>query len=238
MELKARDFRAAAQCKLQGQCLTVVGPFFGYSILLGICWIVATICFFFCLFYVAAAMMGLWGHEPAYDALARAGAALGYMFVALAVAWPIFCVMSFHMSKAVLLVTKEQRARVNPFSEPRRLLRCFWLNVQLVFLSWLWGFLLVIPGIIKYCYSYSMSRFFLIDKPFLSASEARACSVRAMRGYKFKLFCLDASFLGWWILCIPTFGLLALWVAPYHMTARAEFYRMAERRGIPSSEQE
>ena len=88
----------------------------------------------------------------------------------------------------------------------------------------LWSLLLVIPGIIK-MYSYSMSWFVLHDRPDLTGNEARKRSMYLMKGHKWKLFCLDFSFIGWYLLSALTLGILAFWVTPYHMTARAEFYQ-------------
>ena len=45
-----------------------------------------------------------------------------------------------------------------------------------------------------------------------------------MDGNKWRLFCLDLSFIGWYLLSILTLGILALWISPYNMMARAEFY--------------
>lgn len=94
------------------------------------------------------------------------------------------------------------------------------LNTIFIFL---WSLLLVIPGIIK-MYSYSMGYFILADRPDLSGNQARKRSMYLMKGHKWQLFCLDFSFIGWYLLSLLTLSILAFWVYPYHMTARAEFY--------------
>ena len=94
--------------------------------------------------------------------------------------------------------------------------------LQTIFLT-LWSLLFIIPGIVK-TYSYSMTYYILRDNPNLSASEAITESRRMMNGYKGKLFCLDLSFIGWFLLCALTFGLLGLYVLPYYNAARARFY--------------
>lgn len=94
------------------------------------------------------------------------------------------------------------------------------LNAIFIFL---WSLLLVIPGIIK-MYSYSMGYFILADRPDLSGNQARKRSMYLMKGHKWQLFCLDFSFIGWYLLSLLTLGILAFWIYPYHMTARAEFY--------------
>ena len=88
----------------------------------------------------------------------------------------------------------------------------------------LWSLLLVIPGIIK-IYSYSMSYFILRDNPAMSQDDARHASMAMMYGNKWRLFCLDFSFIGWIILSGLTFGILSFWVMPYICTAHAEFYQ-------------
>lgn len=98
----------------------------------------------------------------------------------------------------------------------------------------LWALLLVIPGIIKY-YSYSMSAFIQQDE---SNKKWRDCldkSIQMMDGKKWKLFCLDLSFIGWYIVGFICLGIGILFVQPYHMQARAEFYE--ELKGTSAAEQ-
>ena len=96
----------------------------------------------------------------------------------------------------------------------------FYANLR-IFLHFL---LLIVPGIIK-AYAYSMGFFVLADRPDLSANECRKRSMYLMKGHKWQLFCLDFSFIGWYLLSLLTLGILSFWVVPYHMTARAEFYQ-------------
>lgn len=70
-----------------------------------------------------------------------------------------------------------------------------------------------------------MSWYILCDDPKVGANAARKRSMELMRGHKWKLFCLSLSFIGWWLLCILTLGILSLWVVPYQQTALAHFYR-------------
>lgn len=106
------------------------------------------------------------------------------------------------------------------FKDFTRTLVLYLLNTIFVFL---WTLLLIVPGIIK-SYSYSMSYYILIDNPDLSSDEARKKSMAMMKGHKWKLFCLDLSFIGWGILCVLTFGILSFWIQPYQECARVEFY--------------
>lgn len=94
------------------------------------------------------------------------------------------------------------------------------LNTVFIFL---WSLLFVIPGIIM-SFAYSMSYYILNDNPQMTANEARLKSIEMMRGNKWRLFCLYLSFIGWFILCALTFGILTVWVMPYVQTATAHFY--------------
>ena len=49
-------------------------------------------------------------------------------------------------------------------------------------------------------------------------------SIEMMNGKKWKLFLLDLSFIGWYLLGILCLGVGVLFVIPYHEQARAEFY--------------
>ena len=86
----------------------------------------------------------------------------------------------------------------------------------------LWA-LLIIPFYIKR-YSYALSTYIIHDDPSISANQAITMSRRLMNGYKFKLFCLDLSFIGWFFIVILTFGLGSVYVIPYYQMARYEFY--------------
>lgn len=97
------------------------------------------------------------------------------------------------------------------------------LYILTAIFTFLWSLLLIVPGIIK-MYSYSMGSFILADRPDLSGNQARKRSMYLMKGHKWQLFCLDLSFIGWYLLSLLTLGILAFWIYPYHMTARAEFY--------------
>ena len=46
-----------------------------------------------------------------------------------------------------------------------------------------------------------------------------------MKGNKWRLFCLDFSFIGWDILSAFTLGIVDLWLTPYRSAAAAAFYR-------------
>ena len=89
--------------------------------------------------------------------------------------------------------------------------------------QFLWALLLIVPGIIK-GYSYALTPYLLKDHPELKFNAAIEESMRLMSGNKMRLFLLDLSFIGWFLLGIITFGIAFLWITPYWNTARAAFY--------------
>ena len=89
----------------------------------------------------------------------------------------------------------------------------------------LWSLLFIIPGIIA-AYSYAMTSYILAENPELTASEAIERSKQMMSGYRWRLFCVQISFIGWEILStLLTFGIGGLWITPYKQAATAAFYR-------------
>lgn len=107
--------------------------------------------------------------------------------------------------------------------------------LQAVF-NFLWILLLIIPGIIK-MYSYAMTYYIAEDYPELDANKCIDKSKEMMDGYKFDLFLLHLSFLGWALLCILTLGIGALWLRPYIATSEVVFYeRLKEIKGIGKKE--
>ena len=90
--------------------------------------------------------------------------------------------------------------------------------------TFLWTLLFIIPGIIK-SYSYSMTYYVLCDHPGYTAKEAITESRKLMQGNKMRLFCLQLSFIGWFIVGLLCLGIGLLWVMPYYKAAEAEFYQ-------------
>lgn len=86
------------------------------------------------------------------------------------------------------------------FSQKGRLWDGFCLKFLQGLYVALWSLLLVIPGIVK-SYSYAMAPYIMAEHPALTANEAITESRRIMDGNKWRLFCLDLSFIGWELLC-------------------------------------
>lgn len=98
-----------------------------------------------------------------------------------------------------------------------------WLAVLQSVLIGLWALLLVVPGFCAF-YSYRMAYFLLADNPEWSAGQALAESKKLMHGHRWRLACLDASFIGWMLLTWCTGGLGGIIVHPYMASAYAAFY--------------
>lgn len=72
----------------------------------------------------------------------------------------------------------------------------------------LWTLLFIVPGIIA-TYRYSQAFYVLIDHPEYSANQCLKESTLMMKGNKWKLFCLELSFIGWGILASLPAGILS-----------------------------
>lgn len=102
---------------------------------------------------------------------------------------------------------------------------------------------LIVVGIVLLL-MYAEARFILMAEPNMSALEVMRKSRFIMKGEKGELFLFDLSFIGWFLLCSLTGGLLLIWVMPYYMSARimflSEIYRIkcgpaGEHMGRPSN---
>ncbi|MBQ9845309.1 MAG: DUF975 family protein [Oscillospiraceae bacterium] len=119
--------------------------------------------------------------------------------------------------------------RTNPdirdmFSETGRFKAGFVMQFLTTLYVLLWSFLLVVPGIIA-SYSYKMAPYILMENPDMTASDAIKASKELMNGNKWRLFCLEFSFIGWSLLAAVTLGIGMLFLRPYMEAAGAAFYR-------------
>ena len=87
----------------------------------------------------------------------------------------------------------------------------------------LWSLLFVIPGIVK-SYSYAMAYYIKYDHPEYDWKTCITESRKMMDGHKWRLFCLEFSFIGWLLLGSLVCGIGVLWVIPYMQAANANFY--------------
>ena len=107
----------------------------------------------------------------------------------------------------------------------------FVMGLLMFLYIFLWTLLLVIPGIIK-SYSYAMTPYILAEHPGMRPNDAITASRQLMQGNKWRLFCLNLSFIGWAILAALTLGIGNLFLRPYVEASVACFYRQIcyERR--------
>jgi uncharacterized membrane protein len=123
-----------------------------------------------------------------------------------------------------LAISRNQEAKVHQvfdgFNHFGKALATYLLMLLFIIL---WSLLLIIPGIIAGL-SYSMAFYIFADNPTINAMEAIDRSKQMMYGYKWKLFLLQLSFIGWGLLCLLTFGIGFLWLMPYMQISFAKFY--------------
>lgn len=117
------------------------------------------------------------------------------------------------------------------FSKAPMFGKAFWLRLRINIFTFLWTLLLIIPGLIK-SYAYSMAGFILTENPEMTAKEAMEVSQKMMQGNKWRLFCLNISFIGWYMLGVLSLGIGMLWVKPYHNAAVAAFYDEVSRQPL------
>lgn len=107
------------------------------------------------------------------------------------------------------LVDGKDAAISDLFAQKNRLKDGFCMNLLLSVYTILWTLLFIIPGLVK-SYSYAMTPYIMAEHPFLTANEAITESRRIMDGNKWRLLCLDFSFIGWELL-----GALPMWIGYY-----------------------
>ena len=72
----------------------------------------------------------------------------------------------------------------------------------------------------RYCFSFII----LAEYPTMRPIDALRNSATLMKGNKWRLFCLEFSFIGWIILSVFTCGIGMIFLAPYMSVAQAAFY--------------
>lgn len=113
-----------------------------------------------------------------------------------------------------------------------RFVKDFLLGLMIYVFTFLWSLLFIIPGIVK-SYAYSMAYYISLDHPEWGWKECIEESMRITNGHKGELFVLDLSFIGWYIVGLFCLGIGTFWVAPYHETARANYYEALKANSQP-----
>ncbi len=103
------------------------------------------------------------------------------------------------------------------------------LQVLRALFIFLWSLLFIIPGLIA-AYRYAMADYALCENPEMGVRDALRESSRMMRGNKWKLFCLQMSFIGWRLLSLLTLDIGYIFLAPYIGQAEALFYHYVSGR--------
>ena len=107
------------------------------------------------------------------------------------------------------LVDHKEAKLKDLFSQFDRLGTGFGMQFLRGLFIFLWSLLFLIPGVIA-GYSYYMTPFILCEQPDMTAREAIKKSKMLMKGNKWRLFCLNLSFIGWEILGALIFGIIVL----------------------------
>ena len=86
--------------------------------------------------------------------------------------------------------------------------------------AFLW---LYVSGVIVFLFL-GLSAYTLMDRPELGPLQCVGESLRLTRRHRWKLFCLNLSFTGWWILGAMSGGIGLLWITPYFLCTVYHFY--------------
>ncbi len=97
------------------------------------------------------------------------------------------------------------------------------LRLLMAIKIFLWSLLFIIPGIIA-AYRYAMAPYLMAENPNLSATDAIDRSKEMMYGHKSRLFWLQLSFIGWFLLSALTGGIGFIFLSPYTKAAETAFY--------------
>jgi len=127
---------------------------------------------------------------------------------------------------AISIFRKRETSAAEVFYGFERFSKAFGLYIVMSIFIILWSLLLIVPGIIA-ALRYGMSFYILADHPEMGIMEAINESKRMMKGNKWKLFCLNLSFIGWGLLCVFTLGIGFLWLVPYMEVTMIAFYDIA-----------
>lgn len=217
MKPRAADFRAAARRSLRG--------YWGMALLV-------------CL---VAGLLGGLGTRPDFSLIQsanRIAERLNYHVISELIKWRliritgIWGMVTFLIGGAVELGTCTFHTRLSLWERPSfsglfsrfdLFLKALGLRLFMALFILLWALLLIVPGIIA-GYRYCMAPYLMAEYPGMGIREAVDRSKDLMQGNKGRLFCLQLSYIGWWLLSILTLGILGLWIRPYVQTAQACFY--------------
>ena len=188
-----------------------------------------------CLVTAASAVV-LFGFEFASGLLAKSeyGIALsqivGLFFVAaIAIINMVSAYVHLKLSRSRTPITSDDVLVAIGDYSVKGILGLLWYELWV----FLWALLFYIPGIVK-MYAYSQMFFVMIENPDIGPTKAMNISKVLTNGHKADLFVMDLSFWGWSLLCILSFGIGAIWLVPYMMTAKANAYTALKTEALES----
>jgi uncharacterized membrane protein len=151
-------------------------------------------------------------------AVSSASAPLAFILVG-----PLFVGQAYYLMDVAIKEDEGKNFELLAEGFKKSLVTSIVANILMGIFIFLWALLFIIPGIIKY-YAYSMTHFIIADEPDIDFMEAIRKSQELMKGHKFRLFKLQLSFIGWFILGALAFGIGLFFVYPYFQLAHANFY--------------
>lgn len=101
------------------------------------------------------------------------------------------------------------------------------LNIVQYIFVFLWTLLAVIPGIIA-AYRYRFAIYNLCENPDIGVMEAIRMSKAQTKGFKWQLFVLDLSFIGWKFLISLTLDILSIWIGPYILQTDMGYFQQCK----------
>jgi len=203
------DLRASARRQLKGVWGKMAAAIFVYAVL----------------FYPG--MLLFYDYSPAFYNPFHNAALYMFFYIALLVTSGAFSLgfAGFCLKR----IRGEEIAVKNIFDGFKRFLPSFLLMFFFYLFTFLWGLLLVVPGIIKLL-GYYMAFYIMYDNPGIKPLEALKRSQDMMKGHKGKLFRLHLSFLGWFFLGALTLGIGFFWILPYFYLSLSNFYETLKQK--------
>ena len=161
----------------------------------------------------------------------RNSIAKGFMYIGLVLLYQFY----YFFIRNVLIVGERRyflECKVNDKVAYRRLLFVYAekhsknvikvMAIRFIF-NFLWMFTIV-GGVYKF-YQYYMMPYIIAENPDMDWRTCFKLSKQMTNGYKWRLFCFDMSYLGWYILSGLTMGILSLaYVNPYVTASETNIY--------------
>lgn len=137
----------------------------------------------------------------------------------------IMTVMGYGFIDLIDLAQKNEEIKIsglfNWFSNPVKVILVGIVSAIIVRIGLM---LLLIPGIIAAIY-FSQVIYVLHEQPELSLTNIFKASANLIKGNVKSYIVLILSFIPWYIVCVITFGIAAIWVYPYFLVAQYFFYQ-------------